>query len=454
MKTERSALRRSPAARAHHQIPGAIADSNSRGAAIVIIELDGTIAGWNEGAEDMFGYLEDEIIGQPVAVLLDVQGAPEPAVDALVRSFASGGHSGWYRHKSGQRLFCTRSISGLDRLSDGLGRRAWIVCDVTGVREHLLMLEQRLLEQTERCNEALSADATKDRCLALISHELKQPLTTILIGVERLIELTAGTKVQRISQDLHAIRGATLRQARIVDDLLELSRIRTGKIQLEHVLVDVGELTLHISSTVCETAPDRHIRIHVDRTNGLVCMADPVRLEQIVSNLLDNAIKFTEPCGEIDVRVETADGFAKISVADDGIGISQEFLPYVFSMFGQEARRHPAATEGLGIGLALVRELAKAHRGKVSARSEGPGRGAQFTVWLPLAISPKAEGNKCGKHNKNVNPRDQALVNSLRSTAQGSRRCMKPAVRCESVVATACALNRTFLQSRSPFEEA
>lgn len=253
------------------------------------------------------------------------------------------------------------------------------------LHERIESLQRQLDEQEVRYGEALSADASKDRCLALISHELKQPLTTILMGIERLLELTADSGNQRITDDLQAIRSATRRQARIVDDLLELSRIRTGKVRLEPVLVDVGELVFHVATAMAESTPDRTIHIHIDDTVDHHCLVDPVRLEQIVSNLLHNAIKFSQSAGRIEVCVKSADGYANIGVADDGMGICREFLPHVFSMFGQEMRAHPAASDGLGIGLALVQELAKAHGGGVNVQSDGPGRGSSFTVWLPLA---------------------------------------------------------------------
>jgi two-component system CheB/CheR fusion protein len=151
------------------------------------------------------------------------------------------------------------------------------------------------------------------------------------------------------------------------------------------VLVDVGELVSVVARTIAEASPDRTMHVGIDRAGKYLCLVDPVRLEQIVSNLLHNAIKFTEIGGCIDVCVRSVDGFANVSVADNGAGICPNFLPHVFTMFGQEMRSHPAASEGLGIGLALVQELAKAHGGRVIATSDGPGLGAVFTVSLPLA---------------------------------------------------------------------
>ena len=228
------------------------------------------------------------------------------------------------------------------------------------------------------------ADAIRDRCLAMVSHELKQPLSVLLLNLGRLLEKMAEPDVRGAQELGHAMRRSIRRQARIIDDLFDLSRTRIGKLRLDPEPVDLEEVVRAISADVAIGAPDRDVRVDVDTSMRHGCMADRIRLEQMLSNLLDNAVKFSGPGGCILVRVASVDGFATVSVTDDGCGISAEFLPHVFRMFDQERTGSQDGQPGMGIGLAQVQELAKAHGGKVEARSTGPGCGASFTLYLPL----------------------------------------------------------------------
>jgi two-component system CheB/CheR fusion protein len=220
--------------------------------------------------------------------------------------------------------------------------------------------------------------------LAIMSHELKQPLTELLLGTEQLLEQACGGDAGKLHDIGQSMKSTIRRQARIIDDLLEFSRIRTGKLSLELMPVDIAGLVRAACDAAARMAPRMHIRADIRCDGTRRCLADPVRMEQMLSNLLGNAIKFSHGGGRIDVQLGIERHFARISVADDGCGIAAEFLPHVFSLFGQESRLGAPPRAGLGIGLALVRELATAHGGRVEARSDGPGRGAQFVVWLPL----------------------------------------------------------------------
>ncbi len=239
-------------------------------------------------------------------------------------------------------------------------------------------------EQQQALDEARRANVAKDRLLAVMAHELKQALTELLLNTESLLDLapaTAAPKLHAIGQAMH---GAVRRQARLIDDLLELSRLRTGKLRLERMFVDMGDMVRAACTTAALGAPDRQWHVDIRCAGESPCLVDPVRVEQILSNLLGNAVKFSTAGGRIDVQLAIDRNHARISVTDTGCGIAGEFLPHVFSMFGQESRRATCASPGLGIGLALVHELAVAHGGRVEARSDGPGCGAQFLVWLPL----------------------------------------------------------------------
>jgi signal transduction histidine kinase len=225
---------------------------------------------------------------------------------------------------------------------------------------------------------------TRDRALAVVSHELKQPLSIIQMNARLLQRLPDSTASARIRGIAESIQRAIESQTRIINDLLDFSRVRTGKLALFCAEVDVGELVLRLATALGSNWRSGRIRAEVHAADPLRCHADSVRLEQIVGNLLENAMKFSPEGAEVVVRLRAEDGFAHLCVADSGCGIAPEFLPHVFGMFSQAEAPAEGLHGGLGIGLALVHGLAVAHGGFVKATSAGVGRGAEFNVWIPL----------------------------------------------------------------------
>ena len=357
--------------------------------AIIVTAGDGSITAWNLGAQCLFGYHESEMMGR---ALSDIEHAGAQPADFRAAMGPSDEtrwieHDRCYRHKSGRRIHCRSRLMSLDEAGDGT--RAWLVRDASSGaagRAGPTLADDR----SARPEPVVVADRGQDRCLAMMSHELKQPLTALLLNLERLLERAAEMDVHGAQSLGTAMRDSVRRQARIIDDLFDLSRMRNGKLRLAPITVDLDQIVRAAASDVALGAPDRELRVQVDTSVRCRCMADPVRLEQMLSNLLNNAVKFTGSGGRIEVRVASVEGFATVSVADDGCGISAEFLPHVFRMFGQERRADSPDHSGMGIGLALVQELAEAHGGKVGARSDGVGQGAEFTIWLPLPPSPAA----------------------------------------------------------------
>ncbi|MBJ2160397.1 sensor histidine kinase [Variovorax sp. IB41] len=226
--------------------------------------------------------------------------------------------------------------------------------------------------------------ATRDRALAVISHELRQPLNVIQMNASLLQRLPASAVPLQLQGIAQAMQRAIESQTRLIDDLLDFSRVRTGKLALRRTEVDFGALALDLVAAFGARWPSGCFCAEVQAADPLICHADPVRLEQVVGNLLDNAIKFSPIGGEVQVRLSSEEGFARLAVADSGCGIAHEFLPHVFGLFSQAGTGEGGSRGGLGIGLALVHGLAVAHGGFVKATSAGPGRGAEFNVWLPL----------------------------------------------------------------------
>jgi signal transduction histidine kinase/ActR/RegA family two-component response regulator len=250
----------------------------------------------------------------------------------------------------------------------------------------------RLHRRAERARvEAEDANRAKDEFLAVLSHELRTPLTAML-GWLRLLR-SGQLNVDKTAQALEVVERNTRAQAQLINDLLDVSRIVAGKLQLDRYPVDLAPIMEEAVELSRGDAEGKRVKIElsVDEGTGTV-LGDPLRLGQIVANLVTNAVKVTPSGGRVEVRLARTEAWAIITVADTGIGIEAPLLPRIFDRFRQAdstiTRRHG----GLGLGLAIVRHLAELHGGTVSAESAGPGRGASFTVRLPIAFRAGRRG--------------------------------------------------------------
>ncbi len=253
------------------------------------------------------------------------------------------------------------------------------------ITEHKRAEEDRaqlLCEQTAR-TEAEVANRTKDEFLAIVSHELRSPLNAIL-GWARLLRSRKFDE-QKTNKALETIERNAQAQTQIIEDLLDISRIIQGKVRLLTRPTNLVQIIEAAIDTVSPTANDKMIQVssELDPHVGLL-WGDPDRLRQIVWNLLSNAIKFTPVGGRIEVGLKSVNSYAQIQVTDTGIGISPEFLPYVFERFRQAESTTTRAHGGLGLGLAIVRNLVELHGGTIQVSSLGLGQGATFIVQLPL----------------------------------------------------------------------
>src|SRR5690242_8039115 len=260
-----------------------------------------------------------------------------------------------------------------------------------------LDLEQRIAERTAeltRLNAELAeANRAKDVFLATLSHELRTPLTPVVGWIKLLRSGTLDEK--SVVQALDAIERNAWLQSRLIDDLLDTSRIATGKLQFEPRPTDLNIAVKAALETVRALAAARNIELAINVSSAsLVVMGEPVRLQQIVWNLLSNAIKFTDSGGTVTVTTETDGTEARLTVDDTGVGIPADFLPHVFDRFrqadGSTSRRHG----GLGLGLAIADALAKMHGGRLEAQSDGAGHGSSFTFRLDLAAADTATPEK------------------------------------------------------------
>jgi signal transduction histidine kinase len=246
-------------------------------------------------------------------------------------------------------------------------------------RDQLLARERDLREAAE------AAARLKDEFLNVLSHELRTPLTSIL-GWARMLRLREGSSPSVI-QSVEAIErnGRTLTQ--LVEELLDLSAILSGRLLLHERAVEFSAVVRAAIGRVADTADEKDVAIEADLPGDCWVWGDPDRLNQIVVNVLTNAVKFTPKKGRIWVALERSPSQAILSVRDTGIGIPTDFLPYVFDRFRQADGSVSRAFGGLGLGLSIVRHLTEMHGGRVTAESAGAGRGAMFTVQLPAIVA-------------------------------------------------------------------
>jgi two-component system CheB/CheR fusion protein len=374
-----------------------IAAETTKDYAILTIDEDGSITSWNLGARRIFGYEEKEMMGKPYSTLFTPEERASGAADDELRSAREEGRSTderWHLRKDGSTFFCSGVVTRLEGKTAGYAK---IARDMTESQTQQASRDQ-LLAMEKKANEL------KDQFLAVMSHELKHPLNLIQVNTELLISQPEVRALPAVIRAGETIRLAVASQTKIIDDLLDLSRARTGKLTLRLTPVDLNEVTSLIAAAASDAAGQKGLTLaYESHDEEVIALCDRVRTEQVLWNLINNAIKFTPEGGTISVQLARDGDFAKFTVTDTGQGIAPEFLPQVFGMFVQEPHASSSTNSGLGVGLTLVRDLTVAQGGKVLADSAGLNKGSTFTVWLPLARSrpkdkqpPVATGNLKG----------------------------------------------------------
>ena len=351
--------------------------------AIILLDEAGKVTVWNSGAEKLFGWSAGEMIGEDISRIFTPEdreaGRPRREMQQAEQT-GRAEDTRWHLRKDGERVFCSGLMSHIK--TPRFTGYVKIVNDTTLTELRRRDENQLAVEDARR--EGAATSAMKDDFLAVISHELKNPLNLISVNTELLARLPQTRESQPLQNALEMIRRAIRGQGQIIDDLLDMSRIRTGKLVLNMEAVDMGALACSIVTTVSADSSSTGLELACSvPEEPMVVRADPARLEQIIWNLLSNAVKFTQTGGHIHVRVAADGNFGKLSVHDDGQGIERAFLPRIFEMFGQAPSRAMTGKGGLGIGLALVKQLVERQGGHIEVESAGLGRGATFSVRLP-----------------------------------------------------------------------
>ena len=367
-----SERRRTELARAHL---AAIVDSSED--AIVSKTLQGIILSWNTGAERLFGYSSSEAVGQPITILIPPERIDEEG--EILSRIARGERIEHFETvrvtKDGRRLDVSLTVSPIRDVSGEIIGVSKIARDIT---------DRRLAEQALR-----EADRKKDEFIALLAHELRNPLAP----------MRSALQVMRVAPfDAKALTGARdvmERQlghmVRLIDDLLDISRIGQKKLELRRTRVTLADVVHSAVETARPVIDAAGHRLAVSLPASPVHLdGDLTRLSQVFSNLLTNSAKYTHPGGLIELVAEATNGKVRVSVRDNGIGVPAGALESIFDMFSQVDRSLEHSTGGLGIGLALVRGLVEMHGGTVTAASDGQDRGSTFTVTLPVLTSVSA----------------------------------------------------------------
>jgi PAS domain S-box-containing protein len=375
--------------------------------AIFMLDPRGIVTTWNSGAERLKGYQAAEIIGQHFSRFYPQEAIDRGWPDEELRQAVLCGRfedEGWRLRKDGTPFWANVVLTALrDNLGSLVGY-AKVTRDLTE-RKDTEEQARRIAEEAaaRRAAEAASeerqrlvdelklADQRKDQFLATLAHELRNPLAPLRSGLRVLSLLDCHD--EQLQETRQMMERQLSHMVRLVDDLLDMSRISRGKVTLQKqrlTLQSVVEQALEISRPALERA-GHQIFVQLP-PQPLWVEADLTRLSQVLANLLNNAAKFTPPGGRIQIEGTSQAGEIQLLVSDNGIGIPEEKISEVFDIFTQVSRFQEHSQDGLGIGLSLVKYLVELHGGRVEARSEGKGQGAQFTVHLPAAQSP-VEGN-------------------------------------------------------------
>jgi PAS domain S-box-containing protein len=358
---------------------------NSSFDAIIGKDLDGVITSWNPAAETIFGYARDEAVGHRITIIIPPERHDEEReILARLRRGERTEHFDTTRvRKDGQRIDISLTVSPIRHSSGKIIGASKIARDITERKRAESERERLFASEESARRKAEEANRLKDEFLATVSHELRTPLNSIL-GWSTLLD-AGKVKEDKTKEVVSTIHRNARAQVKLIDDLLDVSRIITGKIHLDTRPVMPAAVVDSALASVKPMAEAKGIQLnpHLDRDAGPV-VADVARLQQVVWNLLNNAIKFTPREGLVQVRVERANSHVEIVVRDTGQGIDPDFLPHVFDRFRQAESNTARKHGGLGLGLAIVRHIVELHGGTVIANSEGHGRGATFIVRLPL----------------------------------------------------------------------
>lgn len=377
----------------------AIVDSTDD--AVIGLSLDGTINSWNNGAEVIFGYPSSEAIGRHITLLIpEDRHSEENDILAKIRRGERVQHFETVRRcENGKLIDISLSVSPIRDQQGRIVGASKIARDISERKR----LEAQLLDASRR----------KDEFIATLAHELRNPLAPLMSGLQ-ILRMPQAESLK--TETLDRMQRQTAQLVHLIDDLLDVSRISTGKLVLQRKPISVRDLINTAIDTVLPNAKAKRQELSVVLPGEHFYLdADETRMCQLLSNLLNNAVKYSDYGQSIKLTAARQNNELMLTVEDNGVGIPSDYLQSIFEPFSQVPTSQ-SANGGLGIGLSLVKRLAELHGGSVHAHSDGPGRGSRFIVRLPVVVDSPAEVRRHGAHVQE-RPRRILVVDDNRDAA-------------------------------------
>jgi PAS domain S-box-containing protein len=359
--------------------------------AIFLIGPDGHVLTWNQGAERIKGYGASEVIGKHISIFYTPEDVESGRPERILRQAARAGRAydeGWRLRKDGTRFWADASVHALYDHGRLYGF-AKITRDMTEARAAAERERQLAVEREARlaAEEALRA---RDRFLSIASHELKTPVASLQLSVDALLlNRERGVLDQgRIERGLERIERAVRRMSALLVELLDVSRLERGSTEFRFSEVDLSAIAEEVIDRFAGVEPDERIQFDLEPT---IIEADAARIEQVISNLLDNALKYSPRPRPVHVRIAPSKHGALIEVRDQGVGFSVDRKDGLFEPFSRGD--NSVSVPGMGLGLFIAREIVAGHGGQISAESAGDGKGTTFRVTLPAKQSDRTNGS-------------------------------------------------------------
>jgi len=366
---------------------------NVRDYAIFAMDASGQTVSWNPGVKRILGYAEEEFVGRHVSDIFTAEDVERGEVENEMRTATAEGYAEdlkCHLRRDGSRFWASGLLMPLKDRRGNLTGYAKILRDNTrqkkleNEREEILAREREARLQAEELRESLAqAERAKDEFLALLAHELRNPLNAVQGWVKLLRNglLDEG----QTTKALAIIEANAATQNRIIEDVFDVARISSGNLYLNELPMSLSEAVNRAVESVRPAAESKSISLETRLdTETAIIKGDPDRIQQVVTNILSNSVKFTPEGGSIQLSLKTFDSSAQIVIEDNGQGISKDLFPRLFDLYAQADNDSTRGKTGLGLGLPLVHKLVEQHGGRVTAESAGEGCGASFTISLPL----------------------------------------------------------------------
>ena len=368
--------------------------------AIFAQDANGSILSWNRGVAAVLGYNEDEFVGKHVSLIFTAEDVKNGDVDEQMREAKVAGRATdrkWHVRRDGSRFWANGLLMPLWDVDNTLQGYARVIRDDTEQkvfeddRGEILRREREARRQAELLRESLErAEREKDEFLAVLAHELRNPLNAILGWLTILRK--GRTDERLLTKGLETIEASAKSQDRLIEDVFDLSRISSGNLSINAEPMFLNDAVAQAFEAIRPAANAKNISLEtVAGAETIVILGDFDRIKQAIVNLLSNAVKFTNSGGRVRLSMICPDSAVRIIVEDNGRGFSSEFRPHIFDRYAQADKSSMGGRSGLGLGLPIVREIVEKHGGKVTAESKGDGLGATFTVYLPVQEAMRAQ---------------------------------------------------------------